>query len=139
MCLWNPGTEMISRWRFDMRTHLAVTSEKTQHEEDRMRDIHVGRRGSEAAGEEQPDKLRKTVRFEQEASSASVSSVPTCALEYPASGETQSRPGSVLVQKTGHFDDYVQISALVAFHEVDGRSSRYIGEVLEWYRGEDAR
>ena len=64
---------MMSRWRFDMRTHLAVTSEKTQHEEDRMRDIHVGKRGSEAAGEEQPDKLRKTVRFEQDASSAAAS------------------------------------------------------------------
>ena len=29
MCLWNPETEMMSRWRFDMRTHLAVTSGKT--------------------------------------------------------------------------------------------------------------
>ena len=53
---------MISRWRFDMRTHLALTSEKTQHEEDRMRDIHVGKRGSEA-GEAQLDQLRKTARF----------------------------------------------------------------------------
>ena len=25
----NPGTKMMSRWRFDMRTHLAVTSQKT--------------------------------------------------------------------------------------------------------------
>ena len=24
MCLWNPGTEMMSGWRFDMRTYLAV-------------------------------------------------------------------------------------------------------------------
>ena len=48
-----------------------------------MRDIHIGKRGSEAAGEEQPDKLRKTVRFEQEASSASASSDPTVTLEYP--------------------------------------------------------
>ena len=79
--------------------HAAVTSEKTDHEEDRTRDIHVGKKGSEAAGEEQPDKLRKTVRFEQEASSASASSEPTVALEYPSSGETQSRLGSVLVQK----------------------------------------
>ena len=44
----------------------------------------------------QPDKLRKTVRFEQEASSASASLHPTVTLEYPASGATQSRPGSVL-------------------------------------------
>ena len=107
---------------------------ENQHEEDRMRGILVGKRGSEAAGEEQPDKLRKTVRFEQEASSASASSDPTVALEYPASGETQSRRGSVLVQKSGHVDDDVQISALDAFYEIDGRKSRYIGEVLEWYR-----
>ena len=66
---------------------------ENQHEEDRMRDIHVGKRGPEAACEEQPDKLRKTVRFEQEASSAAASSDPTVALEYPASGETQDRPG----------------------------------------------
>ena len=42
------------------------------------------------------------------------------------------------MQKSGHVDDDVQISALDAFHEMDGKS-RYIGEVLEWYRGEDAR
>ena len=36
---------------------------ENQHEEDRMRDIRVGKRGPEAASEEQPDKLRKTVRF----------------------------------------------------------------------------
>ena len=137
MCLWNPGTEMMSRWRFEMLTHLAVTSEKTQHEEDRLRDIRVGKRGSEAAGQDQPDKLRKTVRFEQEVSSASASSDPTVALEYPASGETQSRLGSVLVQKSDHVDDDVQNSALDPFYEMDGRKRRYIGEVLEWHRGED--
>ena len=111
---------------------------ENQHEEDRMRDIRVGKRGSEAAGEEQPDMLRKTVRFEQEASSASASSDPTVALEYPASGETQSRPGSVLVQKSGHADDDVEISALDAFYKVDGLKSLHIGEVLECYRGEHA-
>ena len=111
---------------------------ENQHEENRKRDIQVGKRGSEAASEEQPDKLRKTVRFEQEAPNASASSGPLVALEYPASGETQNRPGSVLVQKSGHADDDVQISALDAFCEMDGRKSRYIGEVLDWYRGEDA-
>ena len=111
---------------------------ENQHEEDRMRDIRVGKRGSEAAGEEQPDKLRKTVRYEQEALSASASSYPTVTLEYPASSETQSRPGSVLVQKSGRVDDDVQISALDASYEMDGRKSRYIGEVFDWYRGEDA-
>ena len=63
MCLWNPGTEMMSRWRFDMPDASGGDSTENQHEEDRMRDIHIGKRGSEAAGEEQPDKFRKTVRF----------------------------------------------------------------------------
>ena len=56
-----------------------------------MRDIHIGKRGPEVAGEEQPDKLRKTVRFDQEASgsSAVASSEPSAALEYPASGGTR--------------------------------------------------
>ena len=39
---------------------------------------------------------------------------------------------------SSHVDDDVQISALDAFYEVDGRKSRYIGEVLDWYRGEGA-
>ena len=98
---------------------------ENQHDENRMRDIHVGKRGSEAASEEQPDKMRKKVRFEQEAPSAASSSDPAVPLEYPASGETQHRPGSVLVQKSGQVDDDVQISVL------DGRKSRYIREVLD--------
>ena len=64
---------------------------ENQQEEDRMRDIQIGKRGPEAAREEQPDKLRKTVRFEQEAPSAATSSDPTVALEYLASGATQAR------------------------------------------------
>ena len=59
-------------------------------------------------------------------------------LEYPASGETQDLPGSVLVQKSSLDDDYVQISALDALYEMDGRKSPYIREVLDWYRSEDA-
>ena len=75
---------------------------ENQHKEDRMRDIHVGRRRPEAASEEQPDKLMKTVRIEQEAPSAAASSDPTVALEYLASGDTQSWLESVLVQDSGH-------------------------------------
>ena len=68
---------------------------ENQHEEKRMRDIHIGKRGPEVAGEEQPDKLRKTLRFEQEASSSSAaaSSEPTVTLDYLASGETQKSAG----------------------------------------------
>ena len=111
---------------------------ENQHEEKRMRDIHDGKKGYEAASEEQPDKLRKTLRFEQEASSASASSDPTVTPEYLASGETQSRRGSVLVQKSGRVDEDMRISAMDPFYGKDGRKSRYIGEVLEWYREEDA-
>ena len=94
-----------------------------------MRDIHIGKRGSEAAGEEQPDKLKKTVRFEQGAPSAAASSDPTVTLEYLASGETQSRHWSTLVQKSGHVDGELQISALDTFCKMDGRMSRFIGSV----------
>ena len=64
---------------------------ENQHEEKRMRDIQVIKRGPEAAIEEQMDKWRKTVRFEQEAPNASASSDPYVALRYPASCETPSR------------------------------------------------
>ena len=63
---------------------------------------------------------------------------PYVVLEHPAKGETRSRSGSVLVQKSGHVDDDVQISAMGAFCENDGRRSRYIGEVFDWYREDDA-
>ena len=137
MCQWNPGINMMSRWRFDMRTHLAVTSWKTNTKR-RERDIQVNERRSEATNEEQTDEGRNMVRFEQEAPNTSASSDPNVALEHPVFDETPSRPGSVLVQMSGHVDDDVQISALDAFCEIEGGKSRYIGEVLEWYRGEDA-
>ena len=44
----------------------------------------------------------------------------------------------MLMQMSCHVEDDVQISALDVFYERDGRENRCIGEVLEWYRGEDA-
>ena len=82
--------------------------------------------------------MRQTGRFKQGASSAASSSDPVVLLECLASGETQARPGYVFLQKSGHVDDDVQISALDVFYEMDGRKGRYIREVLNWYRGEDA-
>ena len=38
------------------------------------------------------------------------------------------------MQNSGHVDDDMQIFALDAFYEMDGRESRYINEVLDWYR-----
>ena len=106
---------------------------ENQHEEDRMRDIHVGKRGPEVAGEEQLDKLRKTARFEQEASSSSAaaSSEPTVSLEYLASGETQNRPRSALVQTSGHVDDDVQISALGGWNSLQPMSRGLLDEFID--------
>ena len=83
---WNRADEQVAVRHADAS---GGDIRENQHEEDRMRDIHVGKRGSEAAGEVEPNKLRKTVRFEQEAPSAAASSDPSFALEYPASGETR--------------------------------------------------
>ena len=43
------------------------------------------------------------------------------------------------MQKSGRVDEDMRISALDPFYGKDGRRSRCIGEVLERYRGEDAR
>ena len=95
---------------------------ENQHEENRMRDIQVSKRGSEATSEEQSDKWRKTERIERETPNTSASSDPLVALEYPARSETQDRPGSVLVQKSGRIDDDVQITA------PDEHSTRWMDE-----------
>ena len=90
---------------------------QNQHEEKRKRDIKVNESGSEATNEEQTDERRKTVRFEQEAPNASISSDRYVALEHYVRDEIPSRPGSVLVQKLCHVDDDVQISALDSFYK----------------------
>ena len=107
-----------------MANRYAVASgeEERPHDENRMRDIHFGKRGSETANEEQPDKLRKTVRFEQEVPITSSSPDPHVSLEYPASGEKQRLPGSVLMQSSDHVDDDIQIFALDVFYEMDGQN-----------------
>ena len=46
--------------------------------------------------------------------------------------------GPYLCRRQVMLIDDVQISALDALYEMGGRESRYIGEVLEWSRGEDA-
>ena len=101
-----------------------------------MNDMHIGERGSETANEEQPDKLRKTVRFEQEAPNPSSSSTLHVSL---ASGERQDRPEPVLLKNSGDVDVDMQISASDIVYEMDGRKSRHIKELLDWCREEDAR
>ena len=78
MCLWNPEKMMMSRWRFGHAGASGGDITENQHEENRMSDIHICKRGSETAHEEQPDKFRKKARFEHEAPSASSSSDHGC-------------------------------------------------------------
>ena len=66
--------------------------------------------------------MRKTVRCEQEAPNTTSSSSTHVSLENLASGETQDRPGSVLVHDSRKVDDDMQISALDAFYEMDARA-----------------
>ena len=98
-----------------------------QHDENRMRDIHVGKRGSEAASEEQPDKLRKTARFEQESPSAAASSDPTVALEYLASGGPNLCRSQVMLMMTYKF-----LRWMCSARWMDEERG-YTREVLDWY------
>ena len=43
------------------------------------------------------------------------------------------------MQNSGHVDDDMQISVLDVFYAMDGRRSRDIKDVMDWYREEDAR
>ena len=43
------------------------------------------------------------------------------------------------MQNSGFVDDDIYTFALDVFFQIDGRQSRYIKEVLDWYREEDAR
>ena len=120
------------------RHAVASGEDEKQHDENRMKGIHIGKSGSETANAEQPHMLRNTVRFEQEAPDTSSSSTMHVLPKYPASGGKQDRSEPVLVQNSGHVNDDIQISALDVFCEMDGRESRCIKEVLDWYRDEDA-
>ena len=95
------------------RRAVASGEDENQHEENIMRDIHtLGIQGSQTASEEPPDKLWRTVRFEQDARNS-------VSLEYPASCGRQFRPVPVLAQSSGHVDEDVQISAVDALCEMD--------------------
>ena len=95
------------------RRAVASGEDENQHEENRMRDIHtLGIQGSQTASEEPPDKLWRTVRFEQDARNS-------VSLEYPASCGRQFRPVPVLAQSSGHVDEDVQITAVDALCEMD--------------------
>ena len=71
------------------RHAVASGEDEKQQDENIMRDIHIGKRGSETANEEQPDKLRKRVRFEQEIPKTSSSSATHVSPKHLASGERQ--------------------------------------------------
>ena len=128
---------MRNSWRIDMRSHLARTRVNTT--EDRMRDIHIGKSVSEAANEERPDKLRKNVRFEQEAPNASSSSTMHVSPGYLASGERLDSAGASFLCR-------IQVMSMMAYKFLRWMyySTRWMDEwvvtskkVLDWYREED--
>ena len=63
-----------------------ASGEDESQDENRIRDIHIGKRGQETANEEQPDKLRKTARFELDAPSTSSSSSVRAAADTGSDG-----------------------------------------------------
>ena len=73
------------------RHSVASGEEENQPYENRMKDIHIGKSGSETANEEQLDKSRKTVRFEKEAPNFSSSSIMHVSHESPANCEKRDR------------------------------------------------
>ena len=91
-----------------------------------MRDIHIGKRGSDTANEEQLDKLRKTVRRD----------LPIRRCLWNILRVVRNKIGPLLC-RVQVMSMTTLISALDAFHEMDGPKS-CIREVLDWYRGEDA-
>ena len=113
------------------RRAVASGEEENQDEENRMRDIHIGERGAETANEERPDKLRRTVRFEQEAPNTSTSSSSTTRvpLEYPTSGERQILADHVFMLMTTY-------SWMYCVRWID---ERVVTSKKCWYRKEDTR
>ena len=129
MCLRNPGIKMMSKWPFDMRTHLAFTSQRTNTKRKEWDTSKLAKEDQGATSEEQSDKWGKTARLGHETPNTSAFSDPCVALEHPVSGETPSRPGSVLVQKSGR----VRISASDAFYGTNEPDNRCTGKVFERY------
>ena len=76
---------------------VAFGESETQHDEYRMINIHIGKRGAETANEELPEKLSKTAQSEHQPSSSTSASSTRVSLEYLVSGERQNRTGPVLV------------------------------------------
>ena len=77
MCGRKPGSEK----QMADRHVVASGEEDRQYDNNIMRDIQVGKRGWETAIEEQPDGMRKAVRFEQEATNTSSSSTVHVSLD----------------------------------------------------------
>ena len=92
-----------------------------QHEENIKINVHIGKRGSETANEAPQYDSSKKLQIHRRPQPR------MCLLDILR----------VVRNKIGrspvHVDD-MQISALDVFHEMGGRESRYIKEVLDWYR-----
>ena len=79
---------------------VASGKDETQHDEGRMRLIHIGQKGSGTAHEEQPDKLRNSLHLEQEATNSASYSTMRVSLQDCASGERHDRTELVVLVLT---------------------------------------
>ena len=118
--------------------HAVASGEKERHhDENRMRNIYVGQRGSETVNEEQPDKLRKIVRLEQEAPNRS-SSNHACLLHVLRVVRDKTDQSLYLCTIQVMSMTYKFLRSMF-FYEMYGRKTRYIKEVLDGYREEDCK
>ena len=89
----------MSRWRFDMRTLLAVTSQRTNT---KRKERETSKSTKEDQKQQMKNKLASGGRqydLSKKLRTTSISSDPYDALEHHVRDETPSRPGPVLVQK----------------------------------------
>ena len=124
-------------WRVDRRSHLARMRTNTKWT--KWDKSNTGKRGTETASEEQLDNLRRQYDSSKRRRTHQHLLLLHLCLESLESGDSQVRLETVLLQWSGHVDDDIQSSALDVLSEIDRRESRYIEEVLKWYRDEDIR
>ena len=133
--LLEPGTaEQVAD-----RHAVACGEKQKQHEESIMRDVHIGRRGSETTNEEQHVKLKKTIRFEQEAPKYIVVLIHACVSWLSCEwSETRSAEARACVEFKSSWKWQTNFCVGCTLRDGWRRESRCNKEVLDWYRDEDA-
>ena len=115
------------------RHAVASCEDERQHDENKTTDIHIGKRGSETAHEEQPDNLRKALRYEQEAPNTESSSTMHVSFVFLTSGENNTEQSHYLCRSQFMLTMTYEFLRWMHFSEIVERKSRYIKEELASY------